>query len=240
LAEKHTVTHHEHGEHKAAQSRALLVTSEILRKKWLVIGVPVAAVAVALILIFIHSSRRKSQVAAAEAYEKSDGQESFVNAYKAHGNTVYGAYSLAAAAREALNAGKYGEAKELANEFLEVYPESIYAGFVKRYLGLASEGEGDYQKAIDIYKDVLENEAMGQRIGDSLNIDIGRCYEQIGDYETAKSYYRKVAPPIGPGGRSSQADIRAMSQEASLRMYQIGRKEKKSADTAGAVGPNRE
>lgn len=226
MVDKQTSPHPEHQEHKSLESRALIITSEILQRKWLVIGVPLVAILVAVILIWFSSSRKTMRQNAAAAYTAAKSADELISdVYNKYPNTPYGAYALAGAAKDALDNSEYAKARELSEKFLNEYPDNNYAVFVKRYIALSLEAEGKYDKAIDKYKDILENDPRMEPIADSLNIDIGRCYEQTGEYETARSFYRRVSPEAG-GSQSVQARFSVWSPEAFNRIGKVEKKEK--------------
>lgn len=217
----------------APESRALVVTSDILQKKWLAIGVPVVAIVVAAAIIWVFSSRNRARQNAAAEYESATSPQEFMDVYKEHSKVPYGAYALARAARDALDSGHYAEGRELSEKFLREYPNNNYAVFIKRHIAVSIEAEGKYEEAITAYKDILETDPRMQPIADSLNIDIGRCYEQMGGYETAKSYYEKVARKSGPATPSGQPGFSALSPEAFDRIERVERKEKAAEAAQG-------
>ena len=219
----------EHGE-KPRESNALTFTVGLLQKKWLVIGVPVVALATAGIIIGVAASRRKIQNKAAEEYlavkleKKSEHSEKYMAVYGKYRKTAYGQYALARVAKLALDKRDYSKAKELSEKFLEEFPDNHFAIFVKRYIGLALEGQGRYKEAKDLYREILENDPRMSYISDALNIDIGRCYEQMGEYELAKSYYQKVSPSSGARGAFSPAGFKPRGPEALGRISRVDRK----------------
>jgi len=217
-----------HREHKEAtkESKAVVVTSELLQKKWLVIGIPVLAIAVALIFISFTSSKSKTQLKAALDYESAKNVAELMKVYEEYPSTPYGEYALARIAKDALDRGDYSKAKELCDKFLKEYPNGNYAVFVKRYVAACLEDTGNYEQAVTEYKDILENDPRMAPIADSLNVAIGRCYEQLEDYETAKSYYEKVAPQISAQRRGAEQRISILAQEALYRLERVKRKEK--------------
>jgi len=226
LTEKQTGPRREHEEVAAPESRALVLTSDILQKKWLVIGVPVIAILAAIVIIWVFSSRNSLRQKAAVEYESATGAQEFMNVYKEYSNVPYGAYALARAAKDAIDSGHYDKGREVSEKFLKEYPNNNYAVFVKRYIAVSIEAEGKYEEAIARYKDILESDPRMQPVADSLNIDIGRCYEQIGEYETAKSYYEKVARKSGPEAPSGQPGFGVLSPEAFSRIERVERKDK--------------
>ena len=225
MNEKQTVPHKEH-EQATRESRALVVTSELLQKKWLVIGIPLLAIAVAAVFISFTSSKSKTQLKAALDYESAKDAAELMKVHEMYPSTPYGAYALERAAKDTLDRGDYGKARELCDKFLNEYPNSNHAIFVKRYVAACLEDTGDYDKAIAEYKDILENDPRMAPIADSLNMAIGRCYEQLGEYETAKSYYEKVAPQISATRRAAEQRISVLASEALDRLERVKRKEK--------------
>lgn len=210
----------------SSESRALTVISSILEKKLLVIGIPVAAIVVAVILILMHSSREKTRNTAALEYETAQSMEQFLEVYNKYPNTSYGAFALERAAKIALDKGDNAKSRELAQNFLKQYSQNSLAINVKTYIPLSLENEGKYDEAITAYKEILENDPRMDAVSDSLNLRIGFCYEMKGDYPNAKSYYTKIAARSGLTGQPVEGVPSVWSSDAAARLRNIEKKEK--------------
>jgi Tol biopolymer transport system component len=74
----------------------------------------------------------------------------------------------------------------LLSPVLAQNPEALYQqGLIKE------EGEGSLLEAIDIYKQVSENEAAGRSLQAEALLHMGLCYEKLGRQE-AQTSYRKI------------------------------------------------
>jgi len=209
-----------------SESRALIIITTILQKKMVVIGVPVAAIVIAVIFILMHSSREKTSNTAAFEYETSQTMEQFLEVYGKYPDSSYGAYALEKAANIALHSGDNAKARELAQKFLTEYPQNNLAIYVKTYIPLSLENEGKYDEAIAAYKEILENDPQMDVVSDSLNLRIGFCYEMKNDFGNAKSYYTKVASRSGLTGQPIEGVPSVWSSDAAARKRGIEKKEK--------------
>jgi tetratricopeptide (TPR) repeat protein len=222
--EKDVVVVPEKIESKKIDSDALSVAIRLLQKKWLVIGVPVAAIVIALILILMRLSAEKHLISAASEFAKCRSSEEFLNVYQKYAKTEYGAFALEKAAKIALESGNQAKARELAEKFIKEYPKNSLVTFVKTYIPISLENEGKYSEAIAEYQKVLENDPQQDIISDSLNMRIGRCYELKGDLANAKSYYNKVVARAGLTAPVEGAPS-VWSAEAAERLTKIEKKE---------------
>jgi tetratricopeptide (TPR) repeat protein len=217
-----------------SESQVLIIITKILQKKLIVLGLPIAAIIVALIFIMAHSGKEKSQAAAALAFETSRTMEEFLSVNQKYPNTFYGAYALERAAKAALDKEDNIKAGELSEKFLKEYPKNALAIYVKTYAALALENEGKYADAIIRYKEILEKDPQMSLVADSVNFGIGRCYEMTGDLEGAKSYYGKVLAKSGLRDQPVEGVPSVWSAEAGQRLMNIGKKEK-NAKTGSAI-----
>jgi len=209
-----------------AESRAMAIITEILQKKMLVIGIPVAAIVIAVILILMHSSREKNRNNAALEYETSRSMEEFLGVYQKYSNSSYGAFALEKAAKIALQDGNNAKARELAQKFLTEYPQNSLSIYVKTYIPLSLENEGRYNEAIAAYKEIIEKDPKMDVVSDSLNLRIGFCYEMKADFGNAKSYYTKLASRSGLTGQQIEGVPSVWSSDALARLREIDKKEK--------------
>ena len=214
-------------QHEApAESKAMNIIIKILERKFLVIGIPVAAIIVAIILILINSTKEKSRDEAALKFQTAKSMDELIAVHDNYPGSSYGAYALERAAKTALDKGDYVRARELAQKFLKQYPQNNLAIYVKTYIPLSLENEGKYDEAIAGYKEILENDPQMDVISDSLNLRIGFCYEMKPDFANAKSYYQKISSRSGLTGQPVEGVPSVWSSEASARIRKIEQKEK--------------
>lgn len=209
-----------------SESKAFNIIVNILEKKFLVIGIPVAAIIVAIILISINSAREKSRNEAALKFQTAKSMDELIAVHENYPGSSYGAYALERAAKIALDKGDYAKARELAQQFLKQYPQNNLAIYVKTYIPISLENEGKYDEAISGYKQILENDPQMDVVSDSLNLRIGFCYEMKQDFASAKSYYQKISSRSGLTGQPVEGVPSVWSSEASARIRKIEQKEK--------------
>ena len=55
------------------------------------------------------------------------------------------------------------------------------------------EGRGNYQKAIDVFGQILQNSSANRRVSAKAQFQTGVCYEKLGKAEAQKAYERTIA-----------------------------------------------
>jgi tetratricopeptide (TPR) repeat protein len=88
-----------------------------------------------------------------------------------------------------LNSKQYDEAAETYRQFLDSNPgQSLYRLFALQNLGYAYEGQRDYQRALDSFRELVD---MGESFLQPWGyLNMGRCYEKLGRREEALRTYR--------------------------------------------------
>jgi tetratricopeptide (TPR) repeat protein len=88
-----------------------------------------------------------------------------------------------------LKSKQYDKAVETYRDFLDGNPgERLYRLFALQNLGYAYEGQGDYQKALDSFQELVD---MGENfLQPWAYLNMGRCYEKLGKREEALGNYR--------------------------------------------------
>lgn len=88
-----------------------------------------------------------------------------------------------------LNSKQYDKAAETYRQFLDSNPgENLYRLFALQNLGYAHEGQGDYQRALDSFRELVD---MGESFLQPWGyLSMGRCYEKLGKREEALRAYR--------------------------------------------------
>ena len=88
-----------------------------------------------------------------------------------------------------LNSKQYDKAAQTYRQFLDNNPgESLYHLFALQNLGYAYEGQGDYQKALDSFRELVD---MGESFLQPWGyLNMGRCYEKLDKREEALRTYR--------------------------------------------------
>jgi len=88
-----------------------------------------------------------------------------------------------------LNSKQYDKAVETYRQFLDSNPgESLYRLFALQNLGYAYEGGGDYQRALDSFRELVD---MGESFLQPWGyLNMGRCYEKLDKREEALRTYR--------------------------------------------------
>ena len=115
-------------------------------------------------------------------------------------NQLLDFYSGSAAAEDALflkaeahyNLAKYDEAVSLYNQYLDQYkPEGAYCAQALVSLGYIYEEKGEYQKAIELFQEVIHN-YPDYLLHDTVYMELARCYEQVKEWDKATEVYQKV------------------------------------------------
>ena len=82
---------------------------------------------------------------------------------------------------------KYDKAIETYGRFLKENRNHYLAPFVKQTIGYSYEQTGQLKSAIEQFEKINEEILLVQK-----NLDLGRCYEKMGDSEKAKDAYNAV------------------------------------------------
>lgn len=89
---------------------------------------------------------------------------------------------------------EYEKQVAVLEEICLKYPEKLRAWDFDHKIGSIYENKiHDYRKAIEYYEAVLTRPRRGGPV-DELILDIGECYEKLGEYEKAVSTYEKIQP----------------------------------------------
>jgi tetratricopeptide (TPR) repeat protein len=88
-----------------------------------------------------------------------------------------------------LNSKQYDKAVETYRNFLDSNPrEGLYRLLALQNLGYAYEGQGDYQRALDSFQNLIaKGESFLQPWG---YLNVSRCHEKLGKWEEALKTYR--------------------------------------------------
>jgi len=95
------------------------------------------------------------------------------------------------AAYSDLASGRYGLAKEAFTEYLRRYPDTEVSDNAQYWIGECAYALGDFQGAIDAFKQVGEKYPKGDKVPAAL-LKTGIAYARLKDMDQAKKYYGMV------------------------------------------------
>jgi tetratricopeptide (TPR) repeat protein len=141
-------------------------------------------------------------------------------------NQLLESYPGSSAAEDALflkaeahyNLGQYDEAVSLYNQYLDTYkPKGTYSAQALVSIGYVYEEKGEYQKAIDLFQEVVDN-YPDYLLHDTVFMELARCYEQVKAWDKAKEAYQKVVMNYSDSPMLSEAqrklEARGLPHEA--------------------------
>lgn len=105
---------------------------------------------------------------------------------------VEGEESLYDLAMAELGKESYREARALFQQYLTRFPEGETAGDAQFYVGETYRKEGDFEAAIQAFKQVYESHRESSRMPEAL-LGIGDCLSELGECDKAKKVYGLIA-----------------------------------------------
>ena len=140
---------------------------------------------------------RRDYIAAIDIFNRLLGQfsgtDAAANAYFLIGESYF-------------DSEEYLQAANAYAKFAELKP-GLIDNLVRTYQGNAALAGGDYQQAIVAYQAALQSNPPG--IASYLNIQIGKAYDNLGDYTTAIQYYMAVYDTAQENSSKATANLLA-------------------------------
>ena len=140
---------------------------------------------------------RRDYTAAIDAFNRLLGQfpntDAAANAYFLIGESYF-------------DIEEYLQAAKAYAKYAELKP-GVIDNFARTYQGNASLAGGDYQQGIIAYQAALQSNPPG--IASYLNIQIGKAYDNLGDYTTAIQYYMTVYDTAQENSSKATANLLA-------------------------------
>jgi len=88
-------------------------------------------------------------------------------------------------------AKKYNEAIPTYKEFTERFSRHSLVHIVRQSLGYAYEENGQFKEAVEQFK-MIEADAEAVFMKTQAKLDVGRCYEKLGQLDTAVAEYKGI------------------------------------------------
>jgi tetratricopeptide (TPR) repeat protein len=194
-----------------------------VRHKWRIAGAAALIAAVLVVIGLVQASQKRSIERAFQARLTSETPKELQQVGKDFPRTFDGSVSLIEAGNLLFKEGKFADARKLYLKFLEDYRDSRFRSWVYNLMGATFEAEAKYDEAIRYYRRAEASPWVRMQ----AKLNIGRCYEQKGDFERARTYYRQLTEtaPSAPGTPPAQTSWRREAQE---RMNFLREKERKS------------
>ncbi|HEU5123851.1 MAG TPA: tetratricopeptide repeat protein [Verrucomicrobiae bacterium] len=136
--------------------------------------------------------------------------EAFLKVASQYPNTAGGERALLMGAGQLFVEGKYAEAQEQFQKFLNEHRSSDLAGQAALGVATSLEAQGKTADAIKAYKDITEHRASDP-ITPRARLALGRLYEAQGELTQARDAYQQLA----------RAEFGGIGQEANLHLQQL-------------------
>ncbi len=135
--------------------------------------------------------------------------EGFDEVIKLYSKTSSGKNALIYKGKIHLLLGEFDEAINAYNSFLKkAGKEKLFQVFAYEGLGYAYEGKKDYERAVNVYSEIVKLGERYQWVGVHLNL--ARCYEKLGKKDEAIENY-KAFLKISPNSLATHSVLRKVS-----------------------------
>jgi tol-pal system protein YbgF len=126
-----------------------------------------------------------------------------------HPTDRMGIYNLA---RQKLDQGQFGRARELLQDFLARFPKDELAANAQYWLGETYYAEKKWNDAIVEFQKVLKEHKTSEKVPDAL-LKIGMSFQAQGDCQNAQLFFEEVAQshrnsPLAKTAREKAAECR--------------------------------
>lgn len=182
-----------------------------VRHKWRVAAAGGLILAVVVVIGLVQASQKRGVERAFQGRMMADTPKELEQVAKDFPRTFDGSISLIEAGNLLFKEGKSSDARKLYLKYLEGHRESRVRSSVYNLVGATFEAEGKYDEAIRYYRRAEANPFVRMQ----AKLNIGRCYEQKGDFERARTYYGQLTEtaPSAPGTPPAQTSWQRQAQE---------------------------